>query len=83
ATLAPAPVRAAGAPPILVVGSILDPATPREWAESLAGQLESGVLVLRAGVEHVAYFYSSCVRGLVDAYMIDGRPPADPTTCPR
>jgi pimeloyl-ACP methyl ester carboxylesterase len=81
ATLQPAPVRAAGAPPILVVGSVLDPATPRKWAESLAAQLEGGVLVLRNGVEHVAYFYSSCVRGLADAYLIDGRVPADPTTC--
>ncbi|HLF40856.1 MAG TPA: alpha/beta hydrolase, partial [Acidimicrobiia bacterium] len=77
------PVRAAGAPPVLVVGTTGDPATPRTWAESLAGQLEQGVLVLRQGEEHVAYYYSACVRAIVDAYLIDGRPPADGTVCAR
>ncbi|MGH9039257.1 MAG: alpha/beta hydrolase [Acidimicrobiia bacterium] len=81
ASLAPHPVKAAGAPPILVVGTTGDPATPQAWAESLANQLEQGVLVLRQGSEHVAYYYSSCVRGIVDAYLVDGRLPADPTTC--
>ena len=81
AALKPQPVRAAGAPPILVVGTTGDPATPQAWAESLAGQLEQGVLVLRQGSEHVAYYYSSCVRGIVDAYLVDGRLPADGTVC--
>ncbi len=83
ATLEARPVRAAGAPPILVVGTTGDPATPKAWAEALAGQLEQGVLVLRQGAEHVAYYYSSCVRGIVDAYLVDGRPPADDTVCTR
>ncbi|MDQ3945301.1 MAG: alpha/beta hydrolase [Actinomycetota bacterium] len=83
AALQPHPVRAPGAPPILVVGTTGDPATPQSWAESLAGQLEQGVLVLRQGTEHVAYYYSSCVRGIVDAYLVDGRLPADATTCTR
>ncbi|MGH9002373.1 MAG: alpha/beta hydrolase, partial [Acidimicrobiia bacterium] len=81
AALEPRPVRAAGAPPILVVGTTGDPATPQAWAESLANQLEQGVLVLRQGSEHVAYYYSSCVRGIVDAYLVDGRLPADGTNC--
>jgi pimeloyl-ACP methyl ester carboxylesterase len=80
-TLQPHPTRAAGAPPILVVGTTGDPATPEAWARALAGQLESGVLVLRQGAEHVAYYYSACVRRLVDAYVIDGRPPASGTIC--
>ena len=75
-TLEPKPTRAAGAPPILVVGTTGDPATPQVWAEALAGQLERGVLLLRQGAEHVAYYYSACVRRLVDAYIVDGRPPA-------
>jgi pimeloyl-ACP methyl ester carboxylesterase len=83
ATLPARPVRAAGSPPILVIGTTGDPATPQAFAEALAGQLESGVLVLRHGAEHVAYYYSSCVRALVDAYLIDLRPPADGTTCSR
>jgi pimeloyl-ACP methyl ester carboxylesterase len=80
-TLEPKPTRAAGAPPIIVVGTTGDPATPQVWAEALAGQLEHGVLVLRQGAEHVAYYYSACVRRLVDTYMVDGRPPASGTTC--
>jgi pimeloyl-ACP methyl ester carboxylesterase len=81
ATLAPKPTRAAGAPPIMVVGTTGDPATPQVWAEALAGQFELGVLVLRKGAEHVAYYYSSCVRGLVDAYIVNGKAPASGTTC--
>ena len=80
-TLTPKPTRAAGAPPILVVGTTGDPATPQAWARSLAGQFEQGVLLLRQGAEHVAYYYSACVRGIVDRYVVDGRPPASGTTC--
>ncbi|HEY3239852.1 MAG TPA: alpha/beta hydrolase, partial [Acidimicrobiia bacterium] len=83
AALAPHPVQALGSPPILVVGTTGDPATPQAWAESLANQLEQGILVLRQGTEHVAYYYSSCVRSIVDAYLVDGRLPADGTTCTR
>jgi TAP-like protein len=83
ATLPARPVRAAGAPPIMVIGTTGDPATPQAWARSLAEQLDAGVLVLRHGAEHVAYYYSSCVRALVDAYLVDGRAPADGTTCSR
>jgi hypothetical protein len=80
-TLEPRPTRAVGSPPILVVGTTGDPATPQAWARSLAGQFEHGVLVLRQGAEHVAYYYSACVRRLVDAYVVDGRPPASGTIC--
>jgi hypothetical protein len=80
-TLTPRPARAAGAPPILVVGTTGDPATPQGWARALAGQLEHGVLVLRQGAEHVAYYYSACVRGIVDAYLVNGKTPASGTTC--
>jgi pimeloyl-ACP methyl ester carboxylesterase len=80
-TLEPKPTRAPGAPPIVVVGTTGDPATPQAWAEALAGQLERGVLVLRQGAEHVAYYYSACVRRLADAYLVDGRPPATGTVC--
>ena len=81
ATLEAKPTKAAGAPPIVVVGTTGDPATPQAWAEALAGQLERGVLVLRQGAEHVAYYYSACVRRLADAYLVDGRPPASGTVC--
>ncbi|HZQ77668.1 MAG TPA: alpha/beta hydrolase [Acidimicrobiia bacterium] len=80
-TLAPKAVRAAGSPPILVVGTTGDPATPEVWAKALAGQFEHGVLVLRQGAEHVAYYYSACVRAIVDRYVVDGVAPASGTMC--
>ncbi len=57
---ATAPIDAAGAPPILVVGSTGDPATPYQWARSLAAELTSGVLLTRHGDGHTAYAASAC-----------------------
>jgi len=78
----PAAVRAPGAPPILVVGTTGDPATPYAWAQALAAQLDRGVLLTRVGVDHVAIFYSSCVRSWDDAYLVDLRTPPPGTVCP-
>lgn len=76
-----APITAAGAPPILVIGTTLDPATPYEWAVGLAGQLESGVLVTHDGAGHTAYGKSSCVGGLVSAYLLELVVPEDGVVC--
>ena len=38
-----------GAPPIVVLGTSNDPATPLKWAQALANQLESGHLVVYRG----------------------------------
>jgi pimeloyl-ACP methyl ester carboxylesterase len=77
------PVTAAGAPPILVVGTTGDPATPYEEAVALAEQLESGVLLTVEGSQHTAYRSadSQCVDGAVDAYLLDGTVPAEGTRC--
>lgn len=80
-TRTPAPITAAGAPPILVVGTTGDPATPYQWAVSLATQLQHGELVTWQGVNHVAYFYSPCVRAIDQAYLIDGTLPPTGTVC--
>jgi len=45
---------AAGAAPILVVGTTGDPATPIESARQLAHQMDSGVLLIRDGEGHTA-----------------------------
>ena len=58
----PGSILAPGSPPIVVVGTTGDPATPYQWAVSVAHELQHGVLVTRDGVDHVAYFYSPCVR---------------------
>lgn len=77
----PGPIHAAGAPPIVVVGSTGDPITPYQWAQSLASQLQSGVLLTREGDGHTAYRSSSCIRGDVDAYLINLTVPAPGTRC--
>jgi pimeloyl-ACP methyl ester carboxylesterase len=67
----PQAITAEGAPPIVVVGTTGDPATPYHWAEALAEQLESGVLVTYEGEGHTGYFDSACVRDAVDDYLLE------------
>lgn len=69
ATSSPHRIAAAGAPPIVVVGSTGDPITPYIWAVSLAHQLRQGVLLTRVGDGHTGYGSSSCVRTAVDHYL--------------
>ena len=78
----PAAATAPGAPPILVVGSTGDPATPYAWAQALARQLGSGVLLTRTGEGHTGYAFSGCVRTAVDAYLLNLALPPTGTTCP-
>ncbi|WP_336206324.1 alpha/beta hydrolase [Nonomuraea sp. LPB2021202275-12-8] len=76
------PLRAKGAPPILVVGTTRDPATPYKDAKALAAQLSSGVLLGFDGDGHTAYGGpSTCVNGAVDRYLITRVPPKDGTFC--
>lgn len=75
-------VRAAGAAPIVVIGTTRDPATPLQWAEDLADQLESGVLVTRDGDGHTGYNAgNACVDRAVEDYLVDGVVPPDGLTC--
>ena len=66
----PGPVKAAGAPPIVVIGTTGDPATPYAWAEHLTSEFDDGILVTRDGDGHGAYLQSQCVRNALDAYLI-------------
>jgi pimeloyl-ACP methyl ester carboxylesterase len=75
------PVAAPGSPPILVVGTTADPATPYAWAVNVAHDLSRGVLLTRGGSDHVAYFYSDCVRSDVQAYLVGGATPPSGATC--
>ncbi len=78
----PLTITAEGAAPILVLGTSRDPATPMIWAEALAGQLDSGVLVERDGDGHTAYNSGNeCIDSLVEDYLLDGAVPDDGTTC--
>ncbi len=75
---APARVAGEGAPPVVVVGTTGDPATPYAWSVALAGQLRSGVLLTVQGQGHTAYRTgaSPCLVDAVDAYLVEGRAPA-------
>jgi len=76
------PITADGAPPILVVGTTDDPATPYAWAQGLASELSSGVLLTFQGEGHTAYGRSNdCIAAAVDAYLLAGTVPADGKRC--
>jgi hypothetical protein len=77
-----APVHAPGAPPILVVGTKHDPATPFAWARSLANQLGSGVLVAAPGEQHTAFGLGiPCVDGAVVRYFVTRTVPHGDLDC--
>ena len=78
----PHPVTGAGSPPILVIGTTRDPATPYVWAVGLAHQLQHGVLLTHDGDGHTAYRAGAraCVVDPVDSYLLTGRAPT-PTRC--
>ncbi|GAA1848353.1 alpha/beta hydrolase [Actinomadura bangladeshensis] len=78
----PKPLAANGAPPIVVIGTIRDPATPYKWAQNLADELSSGVLLTFNGDGHTAYLQgNSCITKATDNYLITTEPPKDGTTC--
>lgn len=82
ATGKPHEITAPTAPPIVVVGTTRDPATPYEWAVRLADQLATGVLVTFDGDGHTAYTRSnSCVDNAIDDYYVKGTVPKDGLRC--
>jgi len=75
-------IDATGSAPILVIGGTGDPATPYEWAPKLTKELRTGVLVTYRGEGHGAYLSGdTCVKKVTDAYLIDGKVPAEGTVC--
>jgi pimeloyl-ACP methyl ester carboxylesterase len=82
ATGRPHAIAAPGAPPILVVGTVRDPATPYAWAQGLAQQLDSAALLTYDGDGHTAYRRgSACIDRAVDAYLLQGTLPAAGLVC--
>ena len=80
--LEPSPASAPDAPPMLVIGTTGDPATPYEWSLALADQLESAVHVTWEGQGHTAYGRSGeCIESLVDDFLIEGTVPDDGVRC--
>lgn len=75
------PASAPGSPPILVVGTTNDPATPFVWAESLARQLPQGRLLRHEGEGHTAFGDDPCTTKIGDAYLLTLRIPAGELRC--
>lgn len=76
------PIHASGAPPIIVIGTTNDPATPYQWSKNLATQLDQGLLITYEGEGHTAYNKSnSCVDSTVDDFFINGVVPSQPVLC--
>jgi pimeloyl-ACP methyl ester carboxylesterase len=75
-------VTAQGTPPIVVVSTTGDPATPYEAGVRTADRLESGVLLTYEGEGHTVVGNGvSCVDDAVARYLVDLEPPEDGTTC--
>jgi pimeloyl-ACP methyl ester carboxylesterase len=76
------PPRGHGAPPVLVIGTTGDPATPFKSAVSVSRMLESAVLLTFYGDGHTAFTQGSpCVDNTVVEYVVRLQPPAAGTTC--
>lgn len=73
---------AEGAPPILVVGTLGDPATPYESTVELAELLGTGRVLTWEGEGHTAYPATECIRDAVESYFIDLEVPAEGLRCP-
>ncbi len=73
---------ASGAPPILVVGTKGDPATPFEQTPKLATMLGTGVVLGWEGEGHTAYPETRCITAAVNKYLINLEPPRTNTSCP-
>jgi pimeloyl-ACP methyl ester carboxylesterase len=78
----PDPVTAEDAPPVVVVATTGDPATPYAWSVALADRLRSAVLLTHEGQGHTVYDVDgpTCVVEAVDAYLLELTVP-DAQTC--
>lgn len=75
-------VRAPGTPPILVISTTGDPATPHESAVAVADRLESAVLLTYEGDGHtVALDGDPCISPILVRYLVEVVPPEPGTSC--
>jgi len=71
-----------GAPPLIVIATTNDPATPYEWGVALSKQLESATLVTHRGEGHTIYAQgNACIDAVVNEYLLNLSVPAEGTTC--
>lgn len=71
------------APPILVIGTTGDPATPYEWSVQLVDELESAALLTVEGEGHTAFGQGNrCVDNAVETFLLDLEMPESDLSCP-
>ena len=65
-----------------MIGTTNDPATPYQWAVTVADTLENGHLVTYEGEGHTAYNKSNaCVNQAVDDFLVNGTVPVLDPKC--
>jgi hypothetical protein len=74
-------VTAAGAGPVVVIGTTGDPTTPFDSTRAMADKLEDGRLVKVTANQHTGYGVNECVIDAVNKYLVDLEPPDDETNC--
>ena len=78
----PGPLTAAGAPPLLVVGTTDDPATPLVSAVALARELERSALLVAEGEQHTSFAVGNdCADRVVTRYLVDRTLPRRGARC--
>jgi TAP-like protein len=70
-----------GLPPVLVISTTNDPATPYESGVNLAKALKGGLLTYEATQHTVFLQGNSCVDGAGVKYLTDLKLPKDGTRC--
>jgi pimeloyl-ACP methyl ester carboxylesterase len=74
-------IKVNGLPPILVVSTTNDPATPYKAGVDLAGQLGGSVVTFQ-GTQHTVVFQgNSCIDDIAARYLVDVTVPAPNTRC--
>jgi pimeloyl-ACP methyl ester carboxylesterase len=73
---------ASGAPPILLVNALHDPATGYEWATNVNRQLKGSVLLTYDGWGHGVVNRGDCMTNAATAHLVDRRLPRPGTHCP-
>lgn len=78
----PARVSSTTDAPILVIGTVFDPATPYSWSVALSEQLRTSRLLTHRGDGHTAYAAgNACIDDIADRYLLTGALPAEGTNC--
>ncbi len=71
-----------GLPPIVVISTTGDPATPYQSGVEVAGEIPGAVLVTNEGDRHTIYTQGKpCIDDPVTTYLVALTPPAEDLTC--